>query len=122
MADLKLIPEKVADKDISFSDLLVAGVLKYGVERVSAPVIGNGTIGSGVIKMVAGQYGAKYVPVVGKNLRLGLLIDSTEDIVNGVMSVLIGGAPLQSQLPAFAQGMIGGNSSNNNSQNTSIVI
>lgn len=121
MADLKLIPEKVADKDISFSDLLVAGVLKYGVERVSAPYIGNGTIGSGVIKMVAGQYGAKYVPVVGKNLRLGLLIDSTEDIVNGVMSVLIGGQPLESQLPAFAQGMLGGNA-NANANSGALVI
>ena len=77
---MKFIPAKLAGVDTT--DMLLAGGVKYFTERFLAGYIGNGTLISGGVKIVASQLAKDYKP-----LSLALAIDGAEDVT----SALIGG-------------------------------
>jgi hypothetical protein len=72
-------------------DLIGVGVVKQFEEKLTSPVIGNGTLISGGIKLIGGAV------LHGKGGRLGnvassaLLVDAGEDIALGIIG-MIGGA------------------------------
>jgi hypothetical protein len=77
--------EKVTSKGIGFSDLIIAGAIKYFEERLLAPYIGNGTIMSGAAKIIAAKMLGKSMP---KSVKLALAIDGAEDIVVALLGNL----------------------------------
>ncbi|MEM5807183.1 MAG: hypothetical protein QW474_02245 [Candidatus Aenigmatarchaeota archaeon] len=74
--------ELLPKSKIGFSDLILAGVVKYFVERLAANYIGNGNIVSGAVKLGVAKFAGSKLP---KPLKLALAIDGTEDIVLGVL-------------------------------------
>ncbi|MGP8323466.1 MAG: hypothetical protein ACT6FG_05690 [Methanosarcinaceae archaeon] len=65
-------------------DVALMGISKSVGERALAPIIGNGTLSSGAMKLVAGglvQGSGKMGNIVGS----GFVIDGVEDIVNSFM-------------------------------------
>lgn len=71
-------------------DVALMGISKSVGERALAPVIGNGTVTSGAMKLVAGgllQGKGKMGNIVGS----GFVIDGVEDIVNSFMGGMGGG-------------------------------
>ena len=79
----KLVNVKKPSKDM-YIDAIKLAIGKTIVERVSMPFVGNGNFISGAIKGGAGFIlpmlsGHKYV----KYLSTILIMDSTEDVVNG---------------------------------------
>lgn len=87
--------EQALDKQVAsrvdFKDLMVAGVTKSVLERVATPVIGNGTLKSGLIKLGAAYMFGNQVP---EFLRLAVAIDGSEDVAYSLMGLLgnLGGA------------------------------
>lgn len=76
----------------SLLDVFAVGIAKSGTEMALAPVIGNGTVQSGVIKLVAGSALHSFIP--GKfpgYISSGMVIDGVEDIVKAVLSPTIAG-------------------------------
>jgi len=76
------VPTKVAGFDYSELALITLG--KIGGEKLAKPVIGNGTLKSGAIKIAA----AFLLPMVVKNsivngVMKGVAIDGVEDVVLG---------------------------------------
>lgn len=75
-------------KSIDAVDMVLGTLAKPMVERITAPVVGNGTIMSGGLKILAAFGIAKY----GGNNRLakaaaiGASMDGSEDIVLGLGS------------------------------------
>jgi len=94
----KIVPTGTGN--LSTVDLLGATATKYFTERALAPYIGNGTLMSGGVKIVASQL-AKAVPVGGKYISAGMLIDGAEDIMTALLNNLIGGK-VESLLPSGA--------------------
>lgn len=68
----------------------LAGAAKPFIEGFLAPYIGNSTVKSGAIKMVAGiaahMAGANKIPYAGDALVAALVVDGGEDLLRGVMS------------------------------------
>lgn len=78
-------------------DALLIGTVKAVVERGLMPVIGNGNVTSGAIKLIGG--GALSPMVGGKAgniISSAFVIDGVEDIVQGLIVPMIYGAPEQS--------------------------
>lgn len=72
-------------------DVALMGISKSVGERALAPIIGNGTLSSGAMKLVAGglvQGRGKMGNIVGS----GFVIDGVEDIVNSFMGGMGGGS------------------------------
>lgn len=70
-----LVPSRLGG--INTTDFLIAGVLKYFAEKTLTPVIGNGSIVSGAVKIGGSLItGRMYKP-----LSLALAIDGVEDII-----------------------------------------
>jgi hypothetical protein len=75
-------------------DLVGAGLVKYFGEKALTPVIGNGTLMSGAVKLGGGFAARKFIGkgMVGDSISLGLAIDGVEDILTHFMgSAGIGG-------------------------------
>ena len=83
---MKLLGKKVSG-GVSYLDLIGAGAVKYGEERLLAPYIGNGTIKSGLIKLGIGLGSKRFIGAgLGRDsLSLGFGIDGVEDIITGVL-------------------------------------
>jgi len=76
-----------------FMDALELGIMKSVSERVLSPVIGNGTVQSGVIKgigggLLTGVRGNKHVNLLGS----ALFVDAIEDVVKSVLAPVVGGS------------------------------
>ncbi len=83
----------IMGKKIGGSTLLtifVAGATKTLEERLLAPVIGNGTVLSGVIKLAAGGFVLPWIEgkykenSIVKGVNLGFGVDGIEDIIQGI--------------------------------------
>ena len=102
-------------KGTSFSPMeagmiAVAKVVSEGA-LARVPFVGNGSLRSGLIKMVgAGLFGSMLGKnVIGKSLATGMMVDGGEDIVRGVLGGSLGlGNSTSSQ-------SIGGNTANQGS-------
>jgi len=79
---VKLLGKKVTGS-VDYMDLLGAGVVKYAEERALTPMIGNGTLKSGLIKLAAGFGARKFIGrgIIGDSVSLGFGIDGVEDIL-----------------------------------------
>lgn len=78
-------------KATGLADVALMGISKSVGERALAPIIGNGTLSSGAMKLVAGglvQGRGKMGNIVGS----GFVIDGVEDIVNSFMGGIGGGS------------------------------
>ena len=84
---------EVLNPKVSYSglfDVVGVGVVKQFEERLTSPLIGNGTLMSGGIKLVIGAIAH------GKGGRLGniassaLLVDAGEDLAVGLLGMLGG--------------------------------
>ncbi len=75
-----------------FMEAIGIAIVKNIEERLLAPVIGNGTIGSGIVKAIAGFL----IPTVGgKNkytrvISTAFIVDSAEDFVNAGFKMISG--------------------------------
>lgn len=80
----KILKPKI--KATGLMDAFEMGVFKTISERSVAPVIGNGTLTSGAVKLV----GAGVLSSLSRNKHVGLLssaviIDGVEDVVTGLL-------------------------------------
>jgi hypothetical protein len=71
-------------------DVIGIGISKAVTERVLAPIIGNASVKSGIIKIIGGSI------IHGKDKYLnyvsgGLVIDGVEDIVQSLIIPAVGG-------------------------------
>jgi hypothetical protein len=71
---------------LSLGDAFLIALVKTFEERITAPIIGNGTLMSGAIKIgsamaVKGLVGGKISDIVGT----ALVVDGTEDMVNSFL-------------------------------------
>lgn len=96
----KLVPKGTGN--LSMLDLAGATASKYATERLMTPFVGNGTLFSGGVKIVASQV-AKGIPVAGKYVGAGLLIDGTEDIIGGLLDGVLGKGNARSLMPSAGQ-------------------
>ena len=78
---------KAISGSVSYMDLFGAGLVKYFGEKALAPVIGNGTLMSGAVKLGGGIAARKFLGkgILGDSLSLGLSIDGVEDILTHFM-------------------------------------
>lgn len=78
---------KQVSGNVDYYDLITAGTVKFFAEKALQPVIGNGTIQSGAIKLASGFMARKFLGrgLIGDGLSLGLAIDGVEDILFNVM-------------------------------------
>ena len=67
-------------------DLVAMGVVKTVLETVAIPIVGNGTLKSGIPKLVAGGLIQGKAGKAGKILGTALIIDSVEDIAKALMT------------------------------------
>lgn len=67
--------------------LALAGVAKPVLENLMTPVIGNGTVMSGGIKLVGAVAVNKFVGggTISNAAQIALAVDGMEDIVHGVL-------------------------------------
>jgi hypothetical protein len=100
MADTTNILDKATSATgMSFGELLAAGAMKHIEERFTAPLIGNGTFKSGLIKL-----GAAYLFEMSKvkfplseSLKAALAIDGAEDVTLNLLQMFgLGGGPAAS--------------------------
>jgi hypothetical protein len=94
---VRLLGKKVSGS-VSYMDLFGAGLIKYFEERTLAPIIGNGNIKSGAIKLGTGLLARKFIGggILGDSVSLGFGIDGIEDILcaiigGGVFGIGTGG-------------------------------
>lgn len=73
-------------KNIDAIDMVLGTLAKPMVERIAAPVVGNGTVMSGGLKILGAFAVAKYGGNnrVGKAVAIGASMDGSEDIVLGL--------------------------------------
>jgi hypothetical protein len=101
-----LIQEKIAKSNWNIGDFFAVAVAKSIEEQALIPIVGNGTLKSGIIKGVAGvtlsqmvgdkpdmlSQGARY-------LAAAFVVDAVEDVVQAIVtpaiSKFIGGASIQ---------------------------
>jgi hypothetical protein len=86
----KLLEPKV--QATGLLDSFELGILKTLAERTATPIIGNSTLKSGAIKMVAGGV----LTGLSKNKHIGLLssaliIDAVEDMAHTLVGMAMGG-------------------------------
>ena len=89
--------EKVIEPKVHATGLLDVFALaasKTATERLSAPVIGNGTLMSGGIKAVIGSLGYNKAGKMGNIVSSGLIIDGFEDGVTALMKRFGGNADM----------------------------
>jgi len=91
---VRLLGKKVSGA-VSYMDLLGAGVVKFAGERALTPIIGNGTLKSGLIKLGVGIGARKFLGsgVIADSVSLGMSVDGVEDILTQALggSGLLGG-------------------------------
>lgn len=75
-------------KSIDAVDMVLGTVAKPMVERIAAPVVGNGTVMSGALKIIGAFGVAKYGGNnrISKAVAIGASMDGSEDIVLGLGS------------------------------------
>lgn len=66
-------------------DVVALGVAKSATERLSAPIIGNASVKSGVIKLAAGGVIGGKGGKVGKAISGGFIVDGIEDVVSAIL-------------------------------------
>ena len=66
-------------------DVVALGLAKSTTERLSAPRIGNATIKSGVIKLVAGGIIGGRGGKLGKAVSGGFIVDGIEDTITAIL-------------------------------------
>ena len=78
---------KAVSGNVDYYDLFTAGTVKFFAEKALQPVIGNGTIQSGFIKLAGGFMARKFLGrgIVGDGISLGLAIDGVEDFLFNMM-------------------------------------
>lgn len=83
---------KQVSGNVDYYDLFTAGAVKFFAEKALQPVIGNGTIQSGAIKLAGGFMARKFLgrSIIGDGVSLGLAIDGVEDILFNVMGGING--------------------------------
>lgn len=83
---VKLLGKKISG-GVDYMDLIGAGLVKYFAERSLTPIVGNGTLKSGAIKLGGGLVARKFMGrgMVGDSVSLGLSIDGVEDILTSFM-------------------------------------
>lgn len=86
---MKILQPKVQASGIV--DLIAIGVAKNFEERITAPIIGNGTLQSGIIKGIAGTLIEGRAGKLGKIIGGALGVDAGEDLAIGLLG-LVGGA------------------------------
>lgn len=86
---------KVANDGVKFSDLLLAGAVKYFEERALAGVVGNGTLVSGAVKLAGAYASKKFLGKSAEPITLALGIDAAEDLIMGVMGLFGSGTGSQ---------------------------
>ena len=73
-------------------DALLIGTVKAVEERATMGIIGNGTVTSGAIKLVAGGVAQSMAGgKVGKIVGSAFVIDGVEDVVNGLIVPMLYG-------------------------------
>jgi hypothetical protein len=73
-------------------DALAIGTVKAVTERAFMPVIGNGTVTSGAIKLTLGGIGQSMIGgKAGNYLGSAMVIDGVEDVVNGLIVPMLYG-------------------------------
>lgn len=92
-----ILSPKVVSSGVSYLDLILAGGVKYFAERALTPVVGNGTIKSGAVKLGAGLAAKKFLGagMFGDAIGLGLSIDGVEDLLVSVLGSTGSGAEAQ---------------------------
>jgi hypothetical protein len=82
----RLLGSKAAG-GVSYGTLFGAGLVKFAEERALAPIIGNGSLKSGIIKLVGGLAAKKFLDggLIGNSVALGFSIDAVEDILTAVL-------------------------------------
>ena len=73
-------------------DLLGIGIAKSITETMLSPYIGNATIKSGIVKLIAGGVIYGKAGRIGNILSGGLLVDASEDIVKAIIMPMISGS------------------------------
>ncbi|VUT27828.1 MAG: hypothetical protein SYNGOMJ08_00379 [Candidatus Syntrophoarchaeum sp. GoM_oil] len=68
---------------VDYMDLIGAGIVKKFGEQALAPMIGNGNLKSGLIKLAIGFGARKFLGkgTIGDSLSLGMSVDGVEDIL-----------------------------------------
>jgi hypothetical protein len=104
--------EGKAIPSLSYLDLMAAGVFKTAEETFLTPYIGNGTVMSGGIKLVAGYFAKEFAPagIIRNAVSAGFAIDGVEDIIYGITK----GSALS--------GILGNGSQNSNSTGSSMMV
>ncbi len=90
---MKILQPKVEASGII--DLIAIGIAKNFEERITSPIIGNGTIQSGIIKGIAGTLIEGRAGKLGKIVGGALGVDAGEDLAIGLLGMAggtIGGA------------------------------
>jgi len=67
-------------------DVALLGVSKKETETALAPMVGNGTLKSGAVKLVAGGILQGQAGKIGKTIGGGLVVDGVEDLLVALMS------------------------------------
>jgi len=94
---MDLVPKNVGKSSTNgLMDAILIGTVKAVEERIAAPVIGNATLKSGIIKLAAGsiletQLKGKAGHIVGS----ALAIDGIEDVVQGAIVPIVFGSSKQ---------------------------
>lgn len=93
--------QEVSTSKLSLLDIAAIAAVKNISERVLTPIIGNGTIMSGVIKTVAGVVASQAIKgKVGDILGVAWVVDGTEDLVTAFLGSgnrsLLGGQKTES--------------------------
>lgn len=73
------------------ADLVAVGVVKQMEEKLTSPMIGNGTLMSGGIKLITGSLLHGKMGRIGNVASSAFLVDAGEDLAMGLMAML-GGA------------------------------
>ena len=89
---MRLVGTKVSGS-VNYMDLIGAGVVKYFEERALSGVIGNGTVKSGVVKLIIAYLARKFVGkgFIGDAVGLGFGVDGVEDLLTNFLGGSIGG-------------------------------
>lgn len=85
---------EVLNPKVSYSglfDVVGVGVVKQFEERLTSPLIGNGTLMSGGIKLVVGAVAHGKGGRIGNLVSSAFLVDAGEDLAVGLLGML-GGA------------------------------
>lgn len=91
MADVaNTLDKAVSATGMNFGELLAAGVIKHVEERMSAPLIGNATFKSGLIKLALayGLESMKFKFPLSESLKAALAIDGAEDVTLNLLQML----------------------------------